>query len=94
MRGTDAQPAAQRSQNPDEKSLLQQFLDARKIPSARIERAAIPPINRRSMARWRETLRPNITLSESIRLLRAIRAVTGERVQLHEILPVEPDDWP
>ena len=73
-----------------EESPLQAFLAARGIPSARVERAG--GFNRRQMARWRQP-KANIRLRQMIRILRAIRRITGEDIQMHQIFDLEPDHW-
>jgi hypothetical protein len=76
---------------PGGKTPLQAFLDARGIPSARVESKG--RFSRRQMARWRAG-ESDIRLRQMIRVLRTIRSITGERIQMHEIFALDPDQWP
>ena len=73
---------------------LQRFLDARRIPSAAVERKA--GVSRQQMARWRLG-RSDIRRKYMVRVLGAVREVANDpnvmMEDLFDLTPDNPDNW-
>ena len=88
-----ARPPSSRRTAPFRETLLQQYLDRNGIPSARVESEA--RISRQQMTRWRLG-RSDIRRKHMVRILGAIRNITGTEVRMEEIFdldPGNPENW-
>ena len=87
---------------PHRETRLQQFLDRRQIPSARVEAKLVERMtegrapSRRQMGRWRLG-RTDVRRKDMVRILWAVReAADDAAVQIDELFdldPENPDNW-
>ena len=50
-------------------------------------------VSKRQLVRWRQEPNTSITLGKMIRVLRALREITGKPIHMTELFDLEPDNW-